>query len=998
MQPQFVANAAASLANLFVGTTGPGHVFAGANIPFGLAKPVADTNNRTSNLGGFTTDDSLITGFSHTHDSGTGGSRSLGNFPFFAGICDAAEGSRGSFEGCTYGYLDRPVARTSVNATPGHFNIALANGIIVDMTATRRVASYELSLPVAPGHQPYMVFELRDLNVDEIPGSIEVDTSSERSTRVTGQGTFGPSFGHGDYKSYFCAKLDAPAQAVRIFERDQIREAFRVECPAKRERMDSGSMPMGYGVILKFNQDLLRVRVRVGMSFVSVDQACATITEEAPDSITHRELRIEASSKWQKALSAVDVDVTDADPDAASLLYTSIYRSMISPQNYTGENPLWSSSAPYYDSYYCIWDSVHTTDPLLNIINPRAHVEMMQSMLDIYEHEGFLPDCRMSLCKGFTQGGSNADTVLGDAYMKGIRGVDWSLALQAVRKDGEVNPPDFTVEGRGNIDGYLSLGYVALDDRGKNRGTYTRSVSRTLEYAANDFSIALMASSLGSDQEVLGRYVRTSGSWKNVWDPNLQHDGFRGFVMPRNKRGDFQAIDPTRCSPANPAGGCFLGDGGGEFYETSPWSYSFTAAPHDMESLIQLMGGPETFIKRLDHMFDNNYHDIGNEPGFPAIFAYHYAGAPHRSTLRVRALLAEYYGLRSDDLPGNDDSGAQGSLVAWSSMGMFPMAGQDVYLLVTPHFREVRFRQGDGDDPSKPPAVIRCHGFSRRNAYIQRASLNGRPYHKSWIQHSFFLTGSVLELWLGPVPSETWGRVIPNEPVQGPAAIEDLPAADPTKYRDAPGTLPKKPMGRTYRKPGGFVKRAETGNESDEEASYDVRVVPPSAGAGVAAGFLAYHVATHDPADAAMYELASSAAVASLRERPTAYDTWDIDLSSAKNWATTRFYSTNAADLGRPNGVLAKLLFICIAVLLLITTMPESWAHRLAGRSRTGESLWLLRHWLRRRLRLDRKRPSSSSSQGDESLLPLTNVRVSATQDHDLEEGSLGVSKKTAID
>lgn len=187
---------------------------------------------------------------------------------------------------------------------------------------------------------------------------------------------------------------------------------------------------------------------RVGVSLVSEDQACANAEREIP-SFDFDGVVKAAETAWRSKFDVITVESGGVDESFLTSFWSGVYRSMISPQDYTGENPLWKSDEPYYDSYYCIWDSFRSIHPLLTLLDPHSQTQMIRSLVDIYRHEGWLPDCRMSLCKGFTQGGSNADIVLADAYLKNITaGIDWNLAYEAVIKDAEVEPPNWDVEGR----------------------------------------------------------------------------------------------------------------------------------------------------------------------------------------------------------------------------------------------------------------------------------------------------------------------------------------------------------------------------------------------------------------------------------------------------------------------------------------------------------------------------------------------------------------------
>lgn len=231
-----------------------------------------------------------------------------------------------------------------------------------------------------------------------------------------------------------------------------------------------------------------------------------------------------------------------------------------------------------------IWDLFRSQTPFLIMLDPATVAQMVRSLIDTYVHEGWLPDCRMSLCKGFTQGGSNADNILGDAYLKGISdGIDWTLGYEAVVNDAENEPYDWSNEGRGGLDSWKALDYIPVQDFDYNGfGTMTRSISRTLEYSYNDFVISQIASGLGESGDV-AKYTSRSENWENLFKPNQTsyfanrtNTGFVGFFQPKflNQTWGFQ--DPLMCSniDTNPNDVCSLQNDGAETFESSIWEYS----------------------------------------------------------------------------------------------------------------------------------------------------------------------------------------------------------------------------------------------------------------------------------------------------------------------------------------------------------------------------------------------------------------------------------------
>ncbi|KAI1118384.1 alpha-1,2-mannosidase-like protein [Nemania sp. NC0429] len=759
-----------------IGTVNGGHVFPGATLPYGMAKPVADTNNRGEAAAGFVSDDSLITGFSQLHDSGTGGSPSMGNFPLFAHPgCPEDD-----FTKCSYDAAGRATPRVNGSATarPGYFAIGLNNSVYAEMTATAHTSLFRftfpseaevtyLSAPSADGvvqqtvpNSPLVLMDMIDLGGTRSGGSIKVNSTTGR---MMGGGGFRPSFGQGQYDAYFCADFrGAEIRRTGVFLRTNITDGAQ----ALGKLYSDDPIPQGsVGTWLQFTKaPKNQILARVGVSFISAAQACENAEREIGD-FGFSKVVAAAETAWRDKLSVIRADHAGMSLDMLKTFWSGLYRTMLSPQDYTGENQLWESDEPYYDSFYCIWDSFRAQHPLLTIIDPETQTDMVRALIDIYKHEGKLPDCRMSFSKGYTQGGSNADVVLADALIKNLtRGIDWELGYEAVVSDAEEEPTDWSVSGRGGIDSWRTLGYIPVDDDDrKGVGPLSRSISRTVEYAYDDFTIALMAHRLGHKGDE-AKYLKRSHNWRNLWHAEqddhyrdkatgkMAGSAFQGFLQPRFSNGTFSEQTVRLCSPIHEQHVCYF-DTRYSTYEGSPWLYSFYV-PQDMASLIGLMGGPARFVERLDYFHASGINYMGNEPNFLPTFQFHYAGRPGRSAHWVHQYIPSQFNSSVAGIPGNDDC-AMGAFSAFAFMGFFPVAGQDVYLLTPPLFREVSVRTPDG----RRWATLRNANFDPAYAagrYIQSARLDGRPYTRNWIAHDFFTRGGVLEFVLGPKESE-WG-------------------------------------------------------------------------------------------------------------------------------------------------------------------------------------------------------------------------------------------------
>ena len=412
---------------------------------------------------------------------------------------------------------------------------------------------------------------------------------------------------------------------------------------------------------------------------------------------------------------------------------------MLMPTDRTGENPLWKSTQPYYDDFYAIWDIFRTSGPLLTLIAPQRETAIVRALVDLYRHEDWLPDARSGNYNGRTQGGSDAEFLLTDAYVKGLRGVDWKTALAAEEHDAEVTPTDPLKEGRGGLPDYLKLGYVSIEG-------FDRPASVTMEYAADDFEVALLAKGLGQ-RAAYRKYLARSGNWRNLWDPNFSESGYTGFIRPRHRDG-------TWLTPFN----AMMSDSwnGDTFYEGNSWTYSFFT-PQDVEALVEKMGGPETFVRRLDAFFSvPGRYDVGNEPGFLIPYLYIWAGRPDKTDERVRSILAKSFHAGLNGLPGNDDSGAMSSWCAFAQMGIFPNAGQDVYLIGSPAFPQTTLHLARGKT-----FTIVAKNISPANIYVVAATLNGKPLDRAWLRHREIAAGGRLVLTMANAPDGWGARILP---------------------------------------------------------------------------------------------------------------------------------------------------------------------------------------------------------------------------------------------
>jgi predicted alpha-1,2-mannosidase len=450
-------------------------------------------------------------------------------------------------------------------------------------------------------------------------------------------------------------------------------------------------------------------------------------------------VRSRAEAAWESALNQIKIE--GADEEKRKIFYTALFHCYYMPHDLTGENVWWNSTEPHYEDFYAIWDTFRTHFPLLTLIQPDRHRDMVRSLVDTYVHTGWMPDSRIAGANGMTQGGSNSDVVVADALAKGVTGIDYQKAYEAMVKNAEVQSPRPLYEGR-ELTEYKQLGYVSMN--------YPRSASRTVEYAYNDFCIAQVAKTLGRTADSQ-RYLQRASNWMNLWNEESRS------IRPRYADGSW--LKPYAARHFYPDNDYSYWDA--PFYEGSGYIYG-TYVPHDAQGLINKLGGDAAFVNWLDEFFDNSptrdsafdksLYNHNNEPDFLAAFLYIHAGRPDLTAQRVRHILATEYFTGSGGLPGNDDSGAMSSWYVWAAIGLYPNAGQPFYYIGSPLFPRSTINIEGGRS-----FVIEAPETSTNNLYVQSATINGRALDRAWLKHEEIAGGGRLVLRMGPKPSN-WGR------------------------------------------------------------------------------------------------------------------------------------------------------------------------------------------------------------------------------------------------
>lgn len=684
----------ASYVDPFNGVDNHGNAFCGAALPQSMVKLGPDMRVQAkwpSTNSGYASG-CPVYGFSHTHVSGTGGGAKYGHIsvmPFSGAVKPEDIGSTVSAE----------------KASPGYYACHIDDeNIDCELTLTHSVGFHRYN---SAGNKPISLFVDASSLLYKgstpqhlLASSIEILSDREFCGEVTSDGGWNRGT---PFTVYFHAVSDVPVSASIL--------------------VDDGA------AVLNF--DSTSVVLKLAISFKSAERARKNYLREA------RELSfdeaVDASRKqWNEYLGRVEIDGGELQK---MKFFTGIYRSLLMPVDRTGEMPGWEDDEIYFDDYYAIWDTFRTVSPFLSIVAPECIARQIEGLINIGRHEGMMPDARSGNCSGLTQGGSNCDMLIADAAVKGIGGIDYRAALELMTKAADTRSDCPERYGRDCVEEYNAKGYISSENK--------LSGSRQMEYSACDYAIATVAQHLG-EKELAKEYMNRSCRWEKLWNNELEHDGFKGFIAPKDSNGSWVTdYDPTETGIWNKA-----------FYEGSSWQYSFYV-PHQQERLIELCGGREEFVRRLDHFFEKGldeqhkaYYNPANEPSFLTPLLYIAAGRQDRTAEIVSRIQNECFRSGREGLPGNDDSGAMSSWSAFNIIGLFPNASTDIYYITSPQVKSATVHLDGGKD-----FRIIVHNAGENNIYIRKARLNGKRYDSPFIRHSDILAGSLLELYMDDKPS-----------------------------------------------------------------------------------------------------------------------------------------------------------------------------------------------------------------------------------------------------
>ena len=706
------------LVNPFIGTDFTGNTYPGAQAPFGMVQLSPDNGLAGwDRISGYFYPDSTIAGFSHTHLSGTGAG-DLYDVLFMPVTLPykEAQGELG---------IHSKFSHQDEEASAGYYRVKLQDyNINVELTATPRCGVQRYTFPKA---ESMVILNLKKaMNWDfTMDSQIEVvDSCNIRGYR------FSEGWARGQ-KLYFATRFSRPFKSMEMDE---------AEIKLKGEKV-------GTSKIARFMFDTEegeQVTIVTALSGVSMEGAVKNLDAEAPHNDFDKYLA-DAKADWNKQLQRIDV--TGGNDDDRVNFYTALYHSMIAPtiysdvdgQYYGPDKQVHQADGWVNYSTFSLWDTFRAAHPLFTYTEPERVGDMVQSFIAFYEQNGRLPVWNFWGSETDMMIGYHAVPVIVDAYMKGIGNFDAEKALEACIATSNID------EYRG-IGSYKKNGYIPYNVTDKYNSE-NWSLSRTLEYAFDDFCIAEMAQKMGKT-DIANEYYKRSQNYRNVFNPAT------GFMQPIDDKGVFQPnFNPDEYTA--------------HICESNAWHY-FWSVQHDIKGLVSLTGGQEKFAAKLDSMFTYvpagneelpifstgmiGQYAHGNEPSHHVIYLYNKVRQPWKAQKYAAQVMHELYFNAPAGLCGNEDCGQMSAWYVFSAMGFYPVnpvSGE--YEIGTPLFPEMRLNLGNGKT-----FTVLAPNVSRENIYIQSVKVNGQPYDKSYITHQQIVDGATVEFVMGNQPGEIW--------------------------------------------------------------------------------------------------------------------------------------------------------------------------------------------------------------------------------------------------
>ena len=615
-------------------------------------------------------------------------------------------------------------------ATPSYYSVDLNDyGIHTELTGLSRAGIMQFSFEQDGDH--YIVIEP---NSDEGIAFVEIDPEKKEITGYNPVHRIYQGYGkEASFSGHFVIQLNEEIADYGVWDSTTITSG----------RKSAKGQKHAVGAWIKLASDKPgKTLVKVATSFTSIDNARKNLASEIPE-WDFNEVRQASSDTWNQALGQIAVKGNNEKEMVK--FYSALYNAHFLPRTFSdvdGSYPRFDGDGQImkmdHGTYYCDfsqWDTYRAVHPLFSILNPSRNGDMAHSLVLKGQQGGWLPIFPSWNSYTAAMIGDHCIAMIGDAIVKDTPGFDYEEAYTLMRKNAfEANPDSGSYrdgKGRRAMESYLKYNYVPLEDQVTEAFHRREQVSRTLEYAYDDFVLAQVAKKLGKTDDYKA-LIKRAENYRNVIDPET------GYARGRH-------ADGTWIEPFDPfASTSFICEG-------TPYHYTWYA-PQDIAGLIRHMGGKERFINRLDNFFEGNYYWHGNEPGHHIAYLFAYAGEPWKTQKWVHDIINREYFTTPDGLSGNDDAGQMSSWLVFSMVGFYPVCpGMPYYVIGSPSFEESVITLENGKK-----FTIEAKGASEKNIYIQSATLNGQPYDKSYILHKDIMNGGILSFVMGDSPNKEW--------------------------------------------------------------------------------------------------------------------------------------------------------------------------------------------------------------------------------------------------
>ncbi|MBU1720259.1 MAG: GH92 family glycosyl hydrolase, partial [Bacteroidetes bacterium] len=711
-QPELCTNPVAQV-DPMIGTGGHGHTFPGATVPFGMVQLSPDSRlSGWDGCSGYHYSDSLIHGFSHTHLSGTGCS-DYGDILYMPSLKPYGKVLRHPADAYCY---SESFSHTDEKAEPGYYEVKLNNGIQVQLSTTVRTGIQRYHYD---GKEPLTVWLDLQHRDEVLASGLRIKDNKVAGFRRSKAWAE-------DQILFFATEFSQKPDTFYLFVNDSM--------VVSSETLTAKNIRVAFVFSGISDKELL---IKTGISAVDQDGAVSNLIAECTNWDFDR-VRAKATEAWAKELGKIQVSSENAD--RTKIFYTAMYHAMISPNifsdvdgRYLGTDfKIHDAGKDAQYTVFSLWDTYRALHPLFSIIDKKRTAGFVRTFIRQYEEGGRLPMWELAGNYTGCMIGYHAVPVIADAYINGITDFDAEKALQSMISSANAN--------RLGIREYATCGFIPAE-------LEHESVSKTLEYAFDDWCIAMMASKMGKD-DVAAEYFQRAESFRNLLNPA------NGFMQARSNGGWYEPFDAKEVN--------------NNYTEANSWQYSFYA-PQDIPGLIALQGGPKKFDDMLDQLFNEESKtsgreqvDItgligqyahGNEPSHHIAYLYNNVKKPWKTQKMVNRIMNEMYTPKPDGLCGNEDCGQMSAWLVFSAMGFYPVApASGVYYIGTPWFREIRINLENGKQ-----FVVKAPRLSEKRIFIKSATLNGKPYNSAFLKYSDIAEDGILELEMKGKKQEDWG-------------------------------------------------------------------------------------------------------------------------------------------------------------------------------------------------------------------------------------------------